>query len=277
MGRKYLLRLATREVECSIAAIHRILDSEDLDLRNTKTSVAKNEVAELTIRTKAPVAFDLYRNLEVTGRFVLVDGYDISGGGIVTVAIRDEQTTLREEARRRDLSWISGEVGPEERAEAYGHRAAVVLVGGLGAAAANVARRVERQLVSDGRHAYLFQPDNLRRGLDADLADVRDEETVRRFGEVARLLVDTGQIVVSLAHTFGEADDRAIETLVHPAPVLRVWVGPASANAPEVDLQIADGGDADAVGAEVVELLKRQGILAQLIGGQRPTYGSYSI
>jgi bifunctional enzyme CysN/CysC len=277
VGGRYLLRLATRETECTVAAIHRILDTEDLDLRNTKTSVTKNEVAELTIRTKAPVAFDLYRDIEVTGRFVLVDGYDISGGGIVMEAIRDEQTTLREEARRRDLSWISGDVGPEERAEAYGHRAAVVLVGGLAEMPSNVARRVEQQLVADGRHAYLLQPDNLRRGLDADQVDLKDEEMVRRFGEVARLLVDTGQIVVSLAHTYGEADDRAVETLVHPAPVLRVWVGPTAANVPEVDLQIADPGDADAAATQVVDLLKRQGILAQLIGGQPPRYGSYSI
>ena len=277
MNRKYLLRLATREVECTVATIHRILDTADLDLQNTKTTVAKNEVAEITIRTKAPIAFDLYQDIEVTGRFVIVDGYDISGGGIVVEAVRDEQTSLREEARRRDLSWVSGEVGLEDRAQSYGHRAAVVLIGGSSETPSNVARRLETRLVSDGRHAYLLQPDNLRRGLDADLVDMTDEEKVRRFGEVARLLVDTGQIVVSPTHAFGSADDRTIETLVHPAPVLRVWVGDAGSGAPEVDLVVADADDADSASNAVVDFLKERAILAQLIGGQAPRYGSYSI
>src|SRR5256885_2071760 len=102
-GRKYLLRLATREVECEVSTFHRIIDTTDLAARETKTSVVRNEVAELTIRTKAPIAFDLYGDFEVTGRFVLVDQYDVSGGGIITEAVKDEHTVLREEARRRDI------------------------------------------------------------------------------------------------------------------------------------------------------------------------------
>jgi bifunctional enzyme CysN/CysC len=276
-GRKYLLRLATREVECSVAAIHRILDTEDLDLRNTRTVVAKNEVAEITIRTKSPVAFDPYSEIEVTGRFVLVDGYDISGGGIVIEAVRDEQTTLREEARRRDLSWLSGDVGPEARAASYGHRAAVIFVAGTAELAASVARRLESRLVSDGRHAYLLQSDNLRRGLDADLVEMTADENARRFGEVARLLVDTGQIVVSPASTVGSAVDAAVETLVHPAPVIRVWIGDETVDAPEADLRVEAGSDVDAIATAIIDLLKSKAILAQLIGGQAPRYGSYQI
>ena len=82
------------------------------------------------MRTKAPLAFDLSASFEATGRFVLVDDYDIAGGGIVTEMIHDDQEFLREEARRRDFAWVKGEVGIEDRAQQYGHRAAIVLITG---------------------------------------------------------------------------------------------------------------------------------------------------
>ena len=129
-GRRYLLRVATKEVDCEVAVIHRIIDTMDLSQQQGSKTVSRNQVAELTLRAKAPIAFDLSSSFEATGRFVLVDEYDIAGGGIVTEMIRDDQEVLREEARRRDFAWVKGEVGIEERAQQYGHRAAIVLISG---------------------------------------------------------------------------------------------------------------------------------------------------
>ena len=82
--RTYTLRLATREVPCEIAVIHRIVDANNLDDRHTQSTVQRNEVADITLRCKSPLAFDLYANFETTGRFVLIDNYDVAGGGIIT-------------------------------------------------------------------------------------------------------------------------------------------------------------------------------------------------
>ena len=90
-GRRYILRIATKEVECEVASIHRIIDTMDLNQQQGSTTVNRNQVAELTLRTKAPVAFDMSSSFETTGRFVLVDDYDIAGGGIVTEMVRDDQ------------------------------------------------------------------------------------------------------------------------------------------------------------------------------------------
>ena len=71
----------------------------------------------------------------------------------------------REEARRRDFAWVKGEVGIEERAQQYGHRAAIVLVtGGRHTGKSFLAKTLEARLVADGRHAYLLDGENLRRG-----------------------------------------------------------------------------------------------------------------
>jgi bifunctional enzyme CysN/CysC len=282
-GRKYQLRVATKEVDCEIAAIHRIIDTMDLAQQQGSNAVNKNQVAELTLRAKAPVAFDLSASFEATGRFVLVDEYDIAGGGIITELVHDDQEFLREEARRRDFAWVKGEVGVEDRAQQYGHRAAVVVfTGGRHTGKSFLARKLEGRLVADGRHAYLLDGENLRRGLDADLSEEERGQTTemaRRYGEVARLLIDTGLIVVSTTNPFGLDYREAVQTirtLVHPAPVIAVHMSKTQEEPPpNTDVVLSGPTDFDAATRQIMDELKRRGVLAQAIGA-KPTF-QYSI
>ena len=247
------------------------------------TSVAKNQVAEVTLRAKTPIAFDLSSSFESTGRFVLVDDYDIAGGGIVTEFGHDEQELLREEARQREFAWLRGEVGSEDRARYYGHRAAIVLFTGSAQTGKTfLARKVESLLVADGRHAYLLDGENLLHGLDADLSvsnPADAAERIRRYGEVARLLIDTGLVVVSTSKTFGIAYQQMaqmIRTLVHPAPVIAVHMSQSDEEPPhQTDLHFSGPKDFDEAGRQIMEELKRRGILAES-SGTRPTF-QYSI
>jgi bifunctional enzyme CysN/CysC len=282
-GRRYQLRVATKEVDCEVATIHRIIDTMDLAQQQGSSVVNRNQVAELTIRAKTPVAFDLSASFESTGRFVLVDEYDIAGGGIVTELVHDDQEFLREEARQRDFAWVKGEVGVEDRAQQYGHRAAIVLVtGGRHTGKSFLARTIEARLVADGRHAYLLDGGNLRRGLDADLSEGergQATEMARRYGEVARLLVDTGLIVVSTTNPFGMAyveAAQAIRTLVHPVPVIAIHMSKAPEEVPpNTDIVLSGPADFDAATRRILEELKRRGVLAQAIGA-KPIF-QYSI
>lgn len=275
MGRTYTLRLATREVECEVATIHRIIDTADLGAKQVHTAVNRNEVTELTIRTRAPIAFDLYSDFEGTGRFVLVDQYDVSGGGIITEALQDEQTVLREEARRRDIAWIKGDVSVDERSALFGHRPALVLItGGAHAGKSFLGRRLEVRLVADGRHAYLLDGQNLRHGLDSDIRQEDANEMVRRFGEVARLLIDAGLIVISTTNTFSRADHQSVRTLVQPAPVMAVHLSNQTEEPPpNTDLAFSGPKDFEEIARQVIEELKQRGILARQTGGtQGPQY-----
>ncbi|MEA2638843.1 MAG: bifunctional enzyme CysN/CysC [Chloroflexota bacterium] len=282
-GKRYALRLATREVACEVETIHRVVDTADLDAQQTRSTVQRNEVAELTIRTRAPIAVDLSHDFEVTGRFVLIDEYDVAGGGIVTEIVRDAHAVLREEARRRDLSWVKGDVSPDDRAAYYGHRAALVLVTGDAADVKYaLVRELERRLVADGRHAYLLDAANLQRGLDADLQQADTGELARRFGEVARLLLDTGSIVVSTTNALAGFDPEAIETLVHPNPAIVVRVGEAEdrmrADDQTIDLTFAATVDADAAADQVMAAMKERDLLAAAIGTRQSfQYANYTI
>lgn len=276
----YLLRLATREVACEIANIHRIVDANNLDDKITNTIVQRNEVADITLRTKSPIAFDLYGDFEVSGRFVLVDDYDVSGGGIVTELVQDDQEGLRNEARERDSAWVKGDVGPEERSQHYGHRAAVVLFTGPDMTAKSfLARKLEAMLVAEGRHAYLLDAENLRRGLDADLNEANPAEVVRRYGEVARLLTDTGLLIITTTNSFSLPTSQvvqAIQTLVNPTPVVTIHMTKETQHLQEeMDLIFAGPEDFDSCSHQILELLKGRGILAEA-QGTRPDF-QYSI
>ena len=272
LNASYLIRLGTREIECHVAAVHRIVDADNLslDAQDARTIVQRNEVADITIQAKAPLAFDLYADFETTGRFVLVDDYDVSGGGIITAMVHDREETLRIEARQRDFAWIKGDVTVGDRARHYGHRAALVLLIGPDVTGKTfLAKQLESMLVADGRYAYTLDPENLRHGLDADLREGDAEETIRRYGEVARLLLDTGLVLISTTNSFHLPADHVVEairTLVHPVPVLTVYMSQDPVPSPmESDLSFTGPEDFTAAAHDVLETLKHKDILAKTI------------
>ena len=158
----------------------------------------------------------------------------------------------------------------------------MLFTGPAEAGKAFLARKLEALLVAETRHAYLLEGENLKHGLDADLGDSAERasaEVVRRYGEVARLLVDTGLIVVSTTNAFGATDQQAVQairTLVYPAPVISVYMSTVREEAPpDSDLVFTGPENFDAAARQVIEELKRRGILAHAIGDQ-PVF-QYSI
>src|ERR1043166_8732678 len=85
-GKLYKLKLATQEADCEIESIDKVIDASTLETISRKQNelfVGRHEVAELSIRTRRPVAFDVQSEIVTTGRFVIVDRFEVSGGGII--------------------------------------------------------------------------------------------------------------------------------------------------------------------------------------------------
>ncbi|OIO37334.1 MAG: hypothetical protein AUJ72_04725 [Candidatus Omnitrophica bacterium CG1_02_46_14] len=83
-GGKYILKIATQEIECVVESILKVINSSTLEeISKNSHEVAKNEVAEVIFSTKKPIAFDTYDQIPETGRFVLVSDHDVHGGGII--------------------------------------------------------------------------------------------------------------------------------------------------------------------------------------------------
>lgn len=89
-NKKYKLKLATQEVECEIYSINKVIDASTLETFEDSKRISINDAAEVLIKTKRKVSFDEFINNQNTGRFVIVDGFDVSGGGII-VAVVDEE------------------------------------------------------------------------------------------------------------------------------------------------------------------------------------------
>jgi len=94
-NKEYKLKLATQEVECEVYAINKVIDATTLENIENASSAKTNDVAEVRIKTKGKICFDEFKNNQTTGRFVIVDGYDVCGGGIVTGLVEEYQLASR--------------------------------------------------------------------------------------------------------------------------------------------------------------------------------------
>ncbi|MCC6532418.1 MAG: adenylyl-sulfate kinase [Burkholderiales bacterium] len=100
----------------------------------------------------------------------------------------------------RNLYWHLPGVSQAERVQRNRHRAGVVWFTGLSnAGKSTIAHALERVLFDQGCHTFVFDGDNVRHGLCADLGFSADDrhENIRRIGEMARLFMEAG--VISLA------------------------------------------------------------------------------
>lgn len=262
-GKSYRLRITSNEVEVEVESILGIIDASTLARVENRVRVERDDVAEVIIKSAKPLALDRYCDIIPTGRFVIIDGCDIRGGGIVMEPLEDAQEPFRREARVRDFQWRPGEVQLEERVQRNGHSPGLVLfTGDRGSGKARLARLLERSLFNDGRQVYLLDGKNLRMGLNCDLRGSYNGELVRRFGEVAELLLRAGQIVVATTNSFSPAEHRIIRTLVHPHAVVTVHLGFAETNAPEnTDLAFLAGELWELPLRKILEKMAELGIL----------------
>ncbi|MBU2507082.1 MAG: GTP-binding protein [Bacteroidetes bacterium] len=83
LNKKYKLKIGTQNVSAVIEKIENVLNTSELQYFDNKITVEKHEVALCIVKTDSKTAFDLVHEMEATSRFVLVDNYDISGGGII--------------------------------------------------------------------------------------------------------------------------------------------------------------------------------------------------
>ncbi len=93
-GRKYKIKLVTQEVECEIVSFNKVIDATTLATYENALEAKTNDVAEVTIKTKENICFDKFSDNQNTGRFVIVDGYDVSGGGIISGAIEADEVVV---------------------------------------------------------------------------------------------------------------------------------------------------------------------------------------
>jgi len=150
---------------------------------------------------------------------------------------RTRGPTMTDSPRSDNLTWHEGRVSAAQRAELLGHEAACVWMSGLsGSGKSTLARRLEELLTHRGVQAYVLDGDNLRMGLNRDLgfSDADRTENIRRVAEVARLLVDSGAIVLCAFISPFRADRESARGLIDER-FIEVYLNPGLAACEERD------------------------------------------
>ncbi|MBF0356452.1 MAG: adenylyl-sulfate kinase [Alphaproteobacteria bacterium] len=224
VGQRYKLRLATSEQTVEVERIVKVVDLDDLK-SDSVTRVDRHAVAEVVLRSKVALALDEFSENSRLGRFVLVDGFDIVGGGIV-VGADAELSRLAQSVKSRNLFPVGHRASLEARWLLNGHKGGVIWLTGLsGAGKSTVAMEVEHQLLRKGRQVYVLDGDNLRQGLNSDLGFSPEDRTenIRRVGEVAHLFASAGTIVITAFISPYQADRDRVRT-IQPETFHEVYV-----------------------------------------------------
>jgi bifunctional enzyme CysN/CysC len=129
--------------------------------------------------------------------------------------------------RATNVHWPALDVNKSTRAARKGQKPVVLWFTGMsGSGKSTIANLVEKKLTAEGRHTYLLDGDNVRHGLNKDLGftDADRVENIRRVGEVARLFVDAGLIVLTAFISPFRSERRMARDMVGGGEFLEVFI-----------------------------------------------------
>ena len=149
----YILKLGSTRVKARVEEIHHILDAGQVDQpdliepQGETVQIKRHMAAECTFSLSRAIAFDLAVEMKDTSRFVIVDDYEICGGGIVLEDLDDADKWARDLTMVRNTKWVKSLLTHDERAEHYNQRASLVLITGeRGAGRKTIASQLEASL-----------------------------------------------------------------------------------------------------------------------------------
>ena len=228
-GRGYIMRVGSGSAMATVGRLKHKLDPNTLtELPATKLDL--NEIGEVQIALDRRIAFDPYTANRETGGFILIDrvSYETVAAGLLRFALR----------RSANVQWQAVDVDKGKRAGMKGQKPAVVWFTGLsGAGKSTIANLVDQRLHALGMHTYMLDGDNVRHGLCRDLGFTAEDrvENMRRVGEVARLMVDAGLIVLAAFISPYRSERRATRDLLDLGEFYEVYVDAPLAIAEERD------------------------------------------
>ncbi|MCH8533137.1 MAG: sulfate adenylyltransferase subunit CysN [Saccharospirillum sp.] len=217
-GRPYLFKLGTRTVTATVTDIKYQINVNTLEHTAAK-KLELNSIGICNISLDRPIAFDPYTENQDTGGFILIDrmSNNTVGAGMIHFSLR----------RSQNIHMQHVDINKSARAQQKGQKPAVLWLTGLsGAGKSTIANLVETRLHALGHHTYLLDGDNVRHGLNRDLGftDADRVENIRRVGEVARLMVDAGLIVLTAFISPFRSERALARSMVEDGEFIEVFV-----------------------------------------------------
>ncbi|NDG41476.1 MAG: sulfate adenylyltransferase subunit CysN [Betaproteobacteria bacterium] len=217
-GRAYMMKIGANSVIATVTDIHHQVNVNTLEQMAARR-LELNAIGVCKLSLDRAVPFDAYADNRDTGGFILIDRmtHRTAGAGMLHFALR----------RAHNIHRQALDVDKAGRAAIKGQRPCVVWLTGLsGSGKSTIANLVEGQLLTQGRHSYLLDGDNVRHGLNRDLGFTPEDrvENIRRIAEVARLMVDAGLIVLTAFISPYRAEREMARAMLGEGEFIEVFV-----------------------------------------------------
>jgi bifunctional enzyme CysN/CysC len=217
-GRGYWLKLGAQTVTATIQPPKYEVNVNSQDHLATKT-LTLNGIGVVEFATDKPLVFEPYTDNRSLGGFILIDKatHATVACGMIHFALR----------RAQNIHWQALEISREAHARQKNQKPAVIWLTGLsGAGKSTIANLIEKRLHDLGKHSFLLDGDNVRHGLNRDLGFTEADriENIRRVGEVAKLMVDAGLIVITAFISPFRAERRLVRAMVPEGEFIEVFI-----------------------------------------------------
>ena len=245
VGAMYGLRLGTAELECEVVSIPSSTDAATLTTLYDRTSVERNEIAEVQLLLTHPIAADIEGGCPQTRRFVLLDGYDLWGGGQLLTLIAVPREGRRAVDFLPDFQWKAQPAGVDRWQQLRGHRSGLIVIAGdRDQGKADLAVQVTERLVADGMHAVLLDSANVLAEAPRDTSiDTARAQLAEQLQRTLTPLLSAGLVVVVTTNVLGLADHAFLRGSF-AAPQLTVLLSPdRNARLVDADMQVFGASD----------------------------------
>ena len=217
-GRSYLMKLGTQTVTATIGTLKHQVNVNTMEEMPAKV-LELNGIGVLELSTDSPVVFEAYGENRDLGGFILIDRITNA-----TVAAGMLHFSLR---RAQNIHWQATTVDRAAHANLKNQTPMVLWFTGLsGSGKSTIANEVEKRLHLMNRHTFLLDGDNVRHGLNKDLGftDAARVENIRRVGEVSKLMVDAGLIVLTAFISPFRAERRMVREMLPEGEFVEIFV-----------------------------------------------------
>jgi bifunctional enzyme CysN/CysC len=229
VGRAYWFKIGTQTVSATVRQPKYAVNVNTMEHMAAKT-LDLNAIGVAELSTDRPIVFEPYTDNRALGGFILIDKMTNA-----TVAAGMINFSLR---RAQNVHWQPTDIDREAHARLKNQTPKVLWFTGLsGAGKSTIANEVEKRLNLMNRHTFLLDGDNVRHGLNKDLGFTEADriENIRRVGEVSKLMVDAGLIVLTAFISPFRAERQMVRAMLPDDEFIEIYV--------DTPLEVAEARD----------------------------------
>ncbi len=247
----YLLKLGTVKVPARLEEVVRVIDASDLSAQGKTEQIDRHDVADCILKLGKPIAFDPAGEIDKTSRFVIVDDYEIAGGGIIHEGLEERHTWAENNVLVRDYQWETSKIMPADRAKRYRQRAAVVILTGPQDVGKKViAKNLENALFDAGYYTYSIST-----------GTITGPAPLKRLAETSHILLDTGLVLIVVSNEMNQNDLEVFKASINPDRIETIWIGEDVTTDISFDMHIDSDDTPDDAVEHILERLRKNGVI----------------